>query len=106
MRLGPAWSDEGLIFPSSIGTPWIPSNFYRGYRRIVEASDISEPETVVWHTLRHTAATQWIRAGVDLHVVSRRLGHASSAFTTDTYGHLYTGMQSQAAGALDHLIAQ
>jgi integrase len=54
--------------------------------------------------LRHTAATLWIKAGADLHGVSRRLGHASAAFTMDTYGHLVPGMQRQAAEALYHVI--
>ena len=32
--------------------------------------------------LRHTAATNWIRAGVDIDVVRTLLGHASLASTT------------------------
>jgi integrase len=34
------------------------------------------------HTLRHTAATNWVRAGTDLDVVQALLGHASLASTT------------------------
>ena len=34
------------------------------------------------HMLRHTAATNWVRCGVDLDVVQRLLGHASLASTT------------------------
>ena len=34
------------------------------------------------HMLRHTAATNWVRAGVDLDVVQRLLGHASPGFET------------------------
>lgn len=34
------------------------------------------------HMLRHTAATNWVRAGVDLDVVQKLLGHASLASTT------------------------
>ena len=56
------------------------------------------------HTLRHTAASQWIRAGVDLLTVSRRLGHASPSFTLGVYAHMLTGQQGPAAEALDHLI--
>ena len=105
MRLGPSWSDGGLVFPSLVGTPWLPRNFYRGYKTLVLRSEIAKPDGVVWHTLRHTATTHWIKAGAELHVVSRRLGHASAAFTMDTYGHLLPGMQRQAAEAFDHLIA-
>jgi len=34
------------------------------------------------HMFRHTAATNWVRAGVDLDVVQKLLGHASLASTT------------------------
>ena len=34
------------------------------------------------HMMRHTAATNWIRAGVDLDVVRALLGHVSLASTT------------------------
>ena len=105
LRVGSSWRDGGLVFPSQIGTPWLPRNFYRGYRAHVAEAGIARPETVVWHTLRHTAATHWIKAGVEIHVVSRRLGHASAAFTMDTYGHMLAGMQRRAAEAFDHLIA-
>jgi site-specific recombinase XerD len=30
-----------------------------------------------WHRLRHTCATEWLRAGMDLEQVSRLLGHAT-----------------------------
>jgi site-specific recombinase XerD len=33
------------------------------------------------HMLRHSAATNWVRAGVDLDVVRALLGHASLAST-------------------------
>ena len=106
LQLGEVWQDNDLVFPSLIGTPWLPRLFYRGYRPIVDGSGITNPETVNWHTLRHTAASQWLRHGVDVFAVSRRLGHASAAFTMDTYAHLLKGQQRQAAEALDHLLAQ
>lgn len=78
LKIGPSWHDGDLVFPSLVGTPWLPRNFYRGYRRVIERSEITRPDEIVWHTLRHTAATHWIKAGVDIHIVSRRLGHASA----------------------------
>lgn len=40
------------------------------------------------HDLRHTAASLWICAGVDIKTVSSWLGHSSTKLTLDTYGHL------------------
>lgn len=106
LRRGSAWQDHGLVFPSTTGTPWFKRMFYRDYRLVVDRSGIADPSTVTWHTLRHTAATQWLRHGADVFSVSRRLGHASAAFTMDVYGHLLKGQQRQAAEALDGLLAK
>ena len=40
------------------------------------------------HVLRHTAATEMIRAGVPIEVVSKLLTHRSSTVTSQTYVHL------------------
>jgi integrase len=45
------------------------------------------------HDLRHTPGTLLIKAGVPVKVVSERLGHATPAFTIDTYQHVLPGMQ-------------
>ena len=89
----------------AIGTPWLPRPFYRDFKKAVNQSSLIDPESVTWHTLRHTAASQWLLRDVDVFTVSRRLGHASAAFTMDVYGHLLKGQQTQAAEALDHLMA-
>ena len=106
LQLGALWQENGLVFPSLIGTPWLARPFYRGYRGVLASSDIQDVATVNWHTLRHTAASQWLRHGADIFSVSRRLGHASASFTMDVYAHLLKGQQKQAAEALDYLLAQ
>ncbi|HKX68200.1 MAG TPA: tyrosine-type recombinase/integrase, partial [Intrasporangium sp.] len=40
------------------------------------------------HDLRHTAASLWIAAGVDIKTVSSWLGHSTAKLTLDTYSHL------------------
>jgi integrase len=104
LRVGSAWSDHDLVFPDALGRFCHRRSFYGGFRQLVAESGIVEPESVTWHSLRHSAASLWIRAGVDLLTVSRRLGHASAAFTMDSYGHLVAGQQAAAAAAMDHLI--
>jgi len=43
---------------------------------------------ITLHDLRHTHATLLLRRGVPIHVVSRRLGHASPAITLAIYSHV------------------
>ncbi|WP_155990719.1 tyrosine-type recombinase/integrase [Paraoerskovia marina] len=46
------------------------------------------PAALTRHWFRHTHATALLRAGMPLHVVSRRLGHRSVQTTTNTNGHI------------------
>ena len=104
LHFGRDWEDWGLVFPGPGGRPWSRHVLYDGFRRALGRTDIASPEAINWHSLRHTAASLWLRAGVDVFTVSRRLGHGSASFTMDTYGHLLRGQQQAAAEALDHLL--
>ena len=52
---------------------------------------------VRFHDLRHTSATLLLSQGIATKVVSERLGHATTALTTDTYQHVIAGMDEEAA---------
>jgi integrase len=56
------------------------------------------------HDLRHTHATHLLASGVNVKVLSERLGHASVAFTLDVYGHVMPGQQASAAAAAAALV--
>ena len=56
------------------------------------------------HGLRHTWASLALPAGVNPKVVSERLGHATVAFTLDTYSHVMPGMQEDAAAKVAALL--
>ena len=97
LELGEEWEDHDLVFPAARGRYWHRAVFYEGYRELVDASEIARPREVNFHTLRHTAASQWFKADVDPLTVSRRLGHTSTSFTMDVYGHMLPGQQGPAA---------
>lgn len=40
-----------------------------------------------FHDLRHTAATNLINKGANIHSISKRLGHANITTTMNIYGH-------------------
>ena len=52
---------------------------------------------VRFHDLRHTFATLALQNGVDVKTVSSILGHFSAGFTLDTYAHVTTTAQREAA---------
>jgi integrase len=51
--------------------------------------------------LRHTHATQRLKAGVHPKVVSEHLGRASISTTLDTHSRVMPGMQEEAAELID-----
>ena len=53
------------------------------------------------HGLRHTHATIMLQQGVHLKVVQERLGHSTIAITADTYSHVTSGLQKEAANAFE-----
>jgi integrase len=53
------------------------------------------------YDLRHTSATLALSVGVAPKVVSEQLGHASAAFTLDTYSHVLPHMQDEAAAKME-----
>jgi integrase len=53
------------------------------------------------YDLRHTSATLALTVGVAPIVVSEQLGHASAAFTLDTYSHVLPHMQDEAAAKME-----
>ena len=53
------------------------------------------------HDLRHTHATQLLKAGVPPKLVSEHLGHVSIGITLDTYSHVMPGMQEEDAEKID-----
>ncbi len=65
-----------------------------GRSRVVPLTDVVRPVVLARAAgrqpddLRHTAASLWICAGVDIKTVSSWLGHSSTKLTLDTYGHL------------------
>ena len=42
--------------------------------------------------------------GANIKVISEALGHASTAFTMDTYSHIMKGMQQEAMALLDGVL--
>jgi integrase len=60
--------------------------------------------TISPHALRHTAASLHIKAGANIKVLQRQLGHATASMTLDRYGHLYKDDLDEAAKALGSAI--
>ena len=103
MKLGVEWNDGELMFPSPFGGYLDPATLTRNWEKLARKAGYPGLRL---HDLRHSQASGLFRTGVHALVVKERLGHASAAFTVDTYGHTSAGMQSQAAAAFADLLAE
>ena len=54
--------------------------------------------------MRHTHATWLLEVGVNIKVVSERLGHSSIRITLDTYAHVLQTMQQEAVDTLNDIL--
>ena len=87
-----------LVFPSDIKKD-TPFNFEKHWRKAIKESGIdvgSGKDKFVFHSLRHTAASTLVNAGIDLYVTGEILGHKSLA-STQRYAHLNKERKALAA---------
>jgi integrase len=98
---GAAYVDHGLVFAREDGNPLRLDAVSKRFQEL--ATEAGLP-TLTLHGLRHGAASLMLAAGVDVAVVSKRLGHSSIAITSDTYSHLLAGVGRQAAEAAAALV--
>lgn len=101
LRLGVSATAGDRAFTNEIGDPLRPGSIGQAFRRLALSADVP---LIRLHDLRHTHASHLLMAGVNVKVVSERLGHASESFTLDTYAHVMPGQQAEAAAGAAALL--
>ena len=91
---GPAWNDAGLVFTRENGLPLRPEYATRHFQALVEEAGLP---AIRLHDLRHTNASLALLAGVEMKVISERLGHSQISVTADLYTHVNRGLGRRAA---------
>ena len=99
--LGKEASGDDLVFAHPDGTPLDPGTVGHTFTNVLRTAGIPH---IRFHDLRHTHATLMLKSSVHPKVVSERLGHASVAFTLDTYSHVVPGLQEAAAERFDKIL--
>ena len=100
--LGDGYRDFGLVFATPLGTPMDEPNALKRFRASLRAAGVTHPYT--FHSLRHTAATTMLAAGISAKVVADRPGHSTPAFTLDRYAHAVPALDEDAADRLQSVI--
>jgi len=99
-RLGATWDDGRYVF-SANPTGLEPRRPDYATNVVGKLRDRLGLEGVRLKELRHYVATQLLAQGVDVKTVSSRMGHASTAMTTDVYASFLSETDRAAAELLD-----
>ena len=89
------------VFPGPTDGPMSPGSVLHMLHRVLKRAGLTR---VRFHDLRHTFATLALQNGVDVKTVSGMLGHYSAGFTLDTYAHMTTAAQKEAARAMKRVL--
>lgn len=89
------------VFPSPRDGPMSPGSVLHMLHRVLKRAGLPR---VRFRDLRNTFATLALQNGVDVKTVSGMLGHYSAGFTLDTYAHMTTAAQKEAARAMERVL--
>jgi integrase len=101
-----AWGSAGqhqrLVFCREDGRPLRPEYVTRHFQAL--AMKAARLPVIRLHDLRHTNASLALAAGIDIKVVSERLGHSTLAVTADLYTHVVPSLGRDAARRIAGLL--
>ena len=89
------------VFPLPTDSLILPDSVLHILHRVLKRAGLPR---VRFHDLRHTFATLALQNGVDIKTVSGMLGHFSAGFTLDTYAHVTTAAQKEAARTMEKVL--
>jgi integrase len=99
--VGGRYRDHGYVVTWPDGRPLHPEDLANCFEQLPRAAGLPR---IRLHDVRHSYATAALKAGISAKVISERLGHASVAFTLQTYSHVIPGMDKDAAATVADLI--
>lgn len=99
LKAANVWTETGHVFTTETGQPMDPRNVLRAVSIAAGKAGLAGVNV---HSLRHSAATAMLEAGVHLRGVSDLLGHADIRITAETYGHLSDEVAKSAMAGLSH----
>lgn len=96
-----SWEGTDYVFCTECGLPIYPTTLTHLFQKLIERHNAERFEEklakIRFHDLRHVHATLLLEAGVPVHVVAARLGHADPSITLRTYAHVLQSQETAAA---------
>jgi len=85
LSMGSSWTETGYVFIREDGKPIDEGTVTQLFSKLLKRAGLRHNRL---HDLRHLHATELLRLGEPLHVVSKRLGHADPMVTATIYAHV------------------
>ena len=109
LRVGPEWRGaDDYVFSTAWGEPIHPDTVSSLMTTLINTHNDRQSEPLPHarlHDLRHVHATTLLLAGVPVHVVAARLGHADPSITLRVYAHVISDQLTEAAGIFARAVA-
>lgn len=97
VRLGSAYTDQGLVFCNEDGSTWPPDTLTRQFAAFVKLLGMKGFRL---HDVRHCFASISLKQGTSVKEVSELLGHSSASVTLSIYAHAMEGVAREAVNRL------
>ncbi len=100
-KAGEAWQENGLVFPSRVGTEQDSHNVRRSFRSALRHVPGLVPEEWTPRDLRHSFVSILSEHGLPIEEISRLMGHSGTAVTELVYRHELRPVLESGAAVMD-----
>ena len=84
--VGSKWQDTGYLLVNEFGEPIFPRNPSRWFIDFIK--NLDGVHRITFHQLRHTHVALLAHLGIDIHKISKKVGHSEETTTLRTYMHI------------------
>ena len=103
LHIGRIMNLDDIVFSTTKGKPFDPHVVSHNFAKIAKRAGL---EGTRFHDLRHSFATLMLDQGAPPKIISDCLGHASVAFTMDTYAGKIPSMEKSAMAKLNKVLPE
>lgn len=89
------------VFCSADGNYLFKSNTRKTFAGLIRRAGVP---TIRFHDLRHTSVSLLLSHGINVKILSKRIGHSDIAITLRTYAHLMPDDEAKAAKVVESVL--
>lgn len=104
LLLGSRWENTNYVLVNEFGSPIFPRNPSRWFIDFVE--ELEGVHRITFHQLRHTHVALLAHLGIDIHKISKKVGHSEETTTLRTYMHILAKTEHEDANRIDAFYAE